>query len=274
MIPTNTTSTGYRVGLDACNSCRRDYVAVTRCETSPISSAANYDSTPTSQRLMLAQTTAPAELYATARWYACRTRSRAEKQVDRLLAGHGFESFLPLIEKERQWADRKKRVKFPLFPGYTFTRFTLRDLQAVLRTPGLASVVQTNGHPTPLDDQEIESVRLFVAGVNETGQLPTPEYEFEIGQDVVVAEGPFAGMCGVLVQQRGRTKGPGEILHAYTLHVRDACLEGFLGKSTGAPEVDTDPETGPFPDMSDKPDEVVDPPGPPPPRDAEEIIEL
>ena len=36
-----------------------------------------------------------------AHWYACRTRARAEKQVDRLLEGAGVESYLPLVELER-----------------------------------------------------------------------------------------------------------------------------------------------------------------------------
>jgi len=63
------------------------------------------------------------QLFDTLRWYACRTRARAEKRAARLLSGNGVESYLPPIERQRQWADRKKRVAFPLFPGYVFARF-------------------------------------------------------------------------------------------------------------------------------------------------------
>ena len=69
-------------------------------------------------------------------WYACRTRARAEKQVSRLLEGAGVENYLPLVELERKWADRTKRVGFPLFSGYTFARFPLKDLVEVVMTPG------------------------------------------------------------------------------------------------------------------------------------------
>lgn len=156
--------------------------------------------------MTLPKTATPVAHVAETRWYACRTRARAEKQVDRLLTGRVVQSFLPLIEKERQWADRKKRVRFPLFPGYTFARFALEEIRLVLCTPGLASIIHTGGRPTPLDDQEIESVRLFVDGVNQTGQIPMLEYDIAVGQKVVVTAGPFEGMCGTLVEQRGRAK--------------------------------------------------------------------
>ncbi len=33
-----------------------------------------------------------------------------------------IECFLPLREVVSQWKDRRKRVQFPLFPGYLFVR--------------------------------------------------------------------------------------------------------------------------------------------------------
>lgn len=145
-------------------------------------------------------------LFGTPRWYACRTRSRAEKQVSRLLASQGVESYLPLIEQLRQWADRRKRVAFPLFSGYVFARFDLRAMLDVLSTPGVVSIVRVNGYPTPLRDEEIESVRVLVAGVNVGDAVPEPVDCPAVGHEVVVTEGPFSGMQGVLVEQRGRSR--------------------------------------------------------------------
>lgn len=145
----------------------------------------------------------PPELYAEPRWYACRTRSRAEKAVARRLAGSGLESYLPLLRQERQWADRMKRVEMPLFPGYVFARFDLTRLHEVIVTPGVATVVRANGQPTPLREVELESVRALVAGANETGMVPSAVPELEAGRQVVVAEGPFQGVRGTLVEERG-----------------------------------------------------------------------
>ena len=95
---------------------------------------------------------APPELYRVARWYVCRTRARAEKQVERLLVRSGVECYLPLIEQERQWVDRRKLVAFPLFPGYVFAQFTLCQIHEILRTPGVVTILRTNGYPSPMCD--------------------------------------------------------------------------------------------------------------------------
>ena len=145
----------------------------------------------------------PPELYTSPRWYACRTCSRAEKAVARRLAGSGLEAYLPLLRQKRQWADRVKRVELPLFPGYVFARFDLTRLHEVIVTPGVATVVRANGHPTPVREAELESVRALVAGANETGVQPAAAPDLEPGREVVVADGPFQGVRGTLVEERG-----------------------------------------------------------------------
>jgi transcription antitermination factor NusG len=134
------------------------------------------------------------------------TRARAEKAVSRLISLHGLETFLPLVESERKWADRKKLVELPLFPSYVFARFTLRQIHAVLSTPGLATVLRPNGYPTPVRDEEIESVRCMLRGVSETGELPEPVDFLTPGTRVIVESGPFKGMFGVLIERRGKTR--------------------------------------------------------------------
>ncbi len=148
----------------------------------------------------------PPQLFDTPRWYACRTRARAEKRADRLLAGNGVESYLPVIERLRQWSDRKKRVAFPLFPGYLFARFDLRKTYEVLNTPGIVTIVRANGYPTPVRDEELEAVRVLVTGVNAGGAIPMPVETVTVGQEVIATEGVFAGMRGVLLEERGRTR--------------------------------------------------------------------
>ena len=139
-------------------------------------------------------------------WHACRTRPRAEKQVDRLLRLRGVEAYLPLLEQVRQWADRKKRVAFPLFPGYVFARFSVGMIHEVLRTPGVVTIIRRDGSPAPVRSDELESIRILVACVNASGAPPEPVEFLEAGQEVIVAHGPFSGIRGVLVQERGRSR--------------------------------------------------------------------
>lgn len=139
-------------------------------------------------------------------WYACRTRARAEKQVNRMLRQRGIEPYLPLVDQVRQWTDRRKRVAFPLFPGYVFAHFGPGLFHLVLRTPGVVTVVGAAGAPIPVRADELDSIRLLVESVNAGNPPPQPAEFVEVGQEVVVAEGPFSGMRGVLTEERGQTR--------------------------------------------------------------------
>lgn len=136
-------------------------------------------------------------------WFACRTHARAEKVVDIFLNRNGIESYLPLIEEERQWSDRRKRVRRPLFPGYLFVRASLPDLPRVSRAPRFLNLVSLDRRiATPLRCEEIAAVRRLVDGANEVGRLPSPEDYLRPGEPVCVTEGPFEGLEGVLIEDR------------------------------------------------------------------------
>ena len=146
--------------------------------------------------------TAPAERG----WYACYTRARHEKQVDRLLQERGFGTFLPLIPRVSQWKDRKKTVDWPLFPSYVFGRFCVEETALVLRTPGLTGVVRANGRPARIDEDELENVRRF-ARVLAGGNVEVERRPYLAEGDVVeVTEGPFQGIRGIVVEHRNRRR--------------------------------------------------------------------
>ncbi|MEX2156187.1 MAG: UpxY family transcription antiterminator [Gemmatimonadales bacterium] len=146
------------------------------------------------------------DAYHTCRWYACRTRPRAEKRAGQLLRLRGVESYVPLLERERQWSDRTKRVGFPLFPGYVFAQFSLAMVHDVLGTPGVVTIVRNDGNLAPVRVEELESIRVLVSYVNAGNAPPEPAEFLETGQEVIVAHGPFSGIRGVLVEDRGRAR--------------------------------------------------------------------
>jgi transcription antitermination factor NusG len=145
------------------------------------------------------------QLYEAPHWFACYTRARHEKRVTEQLGERGFETYLPVVSKERQWSDRRKLVEFPLFPGYVFTRFTLAELHQVLTVPGVATVIRNNGVPSPVEEGDLENVRRFVRALQETGEIPDLQ-PLVPGQPVRVMRGPFAGVEGVVVERRGRRR--------------------------------------------------------------------
>ncbi|HEX6132498.1 MAG TPA: UpxY family transcription antiterminator [Longimicrobiales bacterium] len=139
-------------------------------------------------------------------WYACYTRSRHEKQVDRLLRERGFETFLPLMPRVSQWKDRKKIVEWPLFPSYVFGRFRLVESPRILSTPGVATLVKTNGRPAAIADEELANVRRFVRALSGGGIEVERRPFFAEGEWVEVMAGPLAGVRGVVVEQRNRRR--------------------------------------------------------------------
>ena len=140
------------------------------------------------------------------RWYACYTRARHEKRVDAQLRERGIETFLPLVMRVRQWKDRKKEVEFPLFPSYVFGRFALTEAHRVLSVPGVSTLVKANDRPVWIEESELENVRLFARALTVGKEEPELRPFFAVGEWVEVVDGPFAGVQGVVQQQRGRRR--------------------------------------------------------------------
>lgn len=135
-------------------------------------------------------------------WYAVYTRSRFEKKLMSELADRSIEVFLPMREVLSRWKDRKKRVWFPLFPGYIFVRHvdTPANRIRVLSIPGAVHFVGLHGQATPIPDEQIEGVRRFL----ESDLSVDPYPYIKIGRKVEIIAGSLKGIQGKLVQKKGR----------------------------------------------------------------------
>ena len=151
------------------------------------------------------------------RWYAVYARSRHEKRIMQQLEAEFLQGFLPVYETVHRWKDRRKLVSLPLFPGYLFVRISLADRMRVLRTPGVVNLVGTHGGPTPIPDQEIDSLRTCVSRQAKI----EPHPYLAIGRRVRVWRGPFAEMEGILL----RTKGGSRLVLSINLIARSLAVE-------------------------------------------------
>jgi transcription antitermination factor NusG len=132
-------------------------------------------------------------------WYAFYTKSRHEKRVHRDLLAEGCESFLPLHRVTRQWADRRKEVELPLFPGYIFVRCAdADDMWHVVYKDGVVKVLgATPTQPTPIPAEEIESIRR----AQEKGFVLEPHTYLRRGRKVRIARGPLVGIEGIILEE-------------------------------------------------------------------------
>jgi transcription antitermination factor NusG len=132
-----------------------------------------------------------------ARWYVLRTRSRHEKVVRDQLVERSIEAFLPLYERWSRWKDRKKKIAFPLFPGYCFARFPLTERFRVLNVVGVAQLLGFSGRAEPVPDAEIEAIQRLTA----TTLQYDPHPFLTEGMEVEVIRGPLAGVRGRLLRK-------------------------------------------------------------------------
>jgi transcription termination/antitermination protein NusG len=130
-------------------------------------------------------------------WYVVHTRSRHEKRVHDQLQTRAVETFLPTVERWSRWKDRRKKVAFPLFPGYCFARFSLVDRLRVLNVAGVADLVGVGGRPEPVPDAEIEAIQRLA---RTTLQYDPHPFLME-GMDVEVVRGPLTGVRGKLLRK-------------------------------------------------------------------------
>jgi transcription antitermination factor NusG len=130
-------------------------------------------------------------------WFALWTRSRHEAVVRQQLAGKGFDAFLPTITRWSRWKDRRKRVDWPLFPGYCFVRMDPMNALPVLSCTGVVTLVSFEGRPAPIPEREIESVRTLVESELRFDPCPL----LQEGDSVEVVRGPLRGIVGRLVRK-------------------------------------------------------------------------
>ncbi len=136
----------------------------------------------------------PADL---ARWFAIWTRSRHEQVVRDQLAQKQIEAFLPTITKWSRWKDRRKKVDWPLFPGYCFARFDPADALPVLKCTGVVNIVSFDGILAPIPNVEVDSIRRLVGSELQYDPCPLVHE----GDLVEVVHGPLKGVTGRLTRK-------------------------------------------------------------------------
>jgi transcription antitermination factor NusG len=135
-------------------------------------------------------------------WFALWTRSRHEQVVREQLEQKSIETFLPTIPRWSRWKDRKKRIEWPLFPGYCFARFVARDRLPVLKCSGIVTIVSVEGEPAPIPEHEIEGIRRLVQ--SDLAYDPCPL--IKEGMLVEVVHGPLKGVVGRLVRKSEKAR--------------------------------------------------------------------
>jgi len=151
------------------------------------------------------------------RWYIVHAYSNFERKVAESIkeraAAAGlsdlFEQVLvPMEEVVEMRRGRKVSSERKFFPGYVLVKMELNDqtYHLIKSTPKVTGFLGTDNKPIPITEEEAGRI---LQQVQEGVERPKPSVTFEIGEQVRVADGPFASFNGLVEEvdeERARLK--------------------------------------------------------------------
>ena len=151
----------------------------------------------------------------TSRWYAVHAYSNFENKVAdsiREQAKHrGLSNLFEeiLVPKEKVVEVRRGRkvdAERKFFPGYVLVKMEMTDeaYHLIKNTPKVTGFLGSDNKPMPLADAEAQRL---LQQVQEGIERPKPSVSFEVGEQVRVADGPFASFNGTVEEvDEGRSR--------------------------------------------------------------------
>jgi transcriptional antiterminator NusG len=142
----------------------------------------------------------------TARWYVLHVYSGFENKVAQSIREQAKQKEMeeqivdvqvPTEEVVRMRRGAKVSSERKFFPGYVLVKMDLTDesWHLVKNTPKVTGFLGGRGKPSPISEAEAERI---MHQVREGIERPKPMITFEIGEQVRVADGPFASFNGLV----------------------------------------------------------------------------
>ena len=148
------------------------------------------------------------------RWYVLHVYSGFENKVAEAihekarklkLADHVEEIMVPTEEVVEVRRGQRVNAERKFFPGYVLAKLDMTDQvwHMVKDTPKVTGFLGAGGKPSPVSEKEAEAL---IKQIQEGVDSPRPSVTFDVGEEVKVADGPFASFNG-LVEEIDEEKG-------------------------------------------------------------------
>ena len=140
------------------------------------------------------------------RWYIIHAYSGFENKVkeaiiaeaERLGLSEGVEEIeVPTETVTEVKRGKKVQVERKFMPGYVLAKLRMNDdiYHLVKNTPKVTGFLGSETRPQPVSQAEVDRI---LNQVQEGVDSPRPSVSFEVGEQVRVADGPFASFSGVV----------------------------------------------------------------------------
>ena len=152
-----------------------------------------------------------------ARWYVLHVYSGFESKVAEAIKEkarkQGLESkveeiMVPTEEVVEVKRGQRVNTERKFFPGYVLVKMAMSDeaFHLIKNTPKVTGFLGSENKPMPITEAEAQRI---LQQVQEGVERPKPSITFEIGEQVRVADGPFASFSGHIEEvdeERARVK--------------------------------------------------------------------
>ena len=117
-----------------------------------------------------------------------------------------YEVLVPQERVSEVKAGQKREANRKFFPGYIIINMHLlhedntlvdRTWYFIQETDGVINFAGTKDHPMPMPNQEVEGM---LAQIKEREGSIKPAVAYEVGDTVVVSDGPFLGQTGIIAE--------------------------------------------------------------------------
>lgn len=127
-------------------------------------------------------------------WHLICVQYKHEKRVHKELTENRIESFLPTTTVVRQWSDRKKKVREPLFPNYVFVNIKSKnDFYHTWTLDSVRSFVRFGKEYGKVSQKEIDQLKLMI-GVKDLSEVRAEAQIANIGDKFIIESGELKGL--------------------------------------------------------------------------------
>jgi transcriptional antiterminator RfaH len=141
----------------------------------------------------------------TLHWYAIYTKHNSEQALQKCISdysqinGLNYATYLPLREEVKQWRDRTRIKKVPLFRNYIFVRHDDNAFHQIVKMKGVCDYVRFGPQPSKISTEQMEMIQKVV---KHQSDIYSPPSKFVKGTKVEITKGALAGYQGVLLEDQ------------------------------------------------------------------------
>ncbi|HUP18735.1 MAG TPA: transcription termination/antitermination NusG family protein [Gemmatimonadota bacterium] len=133
-------------------------------------------------------------------WRVAYLHARRVKALARFLRERRLAFYLPQQEKEGIYGGRRRLSHLPLFPGYVFIKTDAVDRNTVYQSNQVVRILD-------VEDQGLLDRQLrHIWALQQGGALLVPHPYLGPGDEVKITHGPFRGLTGTVIREKGRTR--------------------------------------------------------------------